>query len=251
MKDAIAALAARIDQAQSMVCFTGAGISTESGIPDFRSPGTGLWSRMRPIPFREFLTSPQRRRESWQRRFQGDRQMDQAEPNRGHRVIARWIREGRCDSVITQNVDGLHQASGIPVDKVVELHGNATYAHCLDCGNRVELTELEAQFAAQGDVEACGHCGGIIKTATISFGQPMPEQPMRRAQQLTATCDLFLVAGSSLSVYPAAAFPEEAGRGGARLAIINREATHLDGAADLVVHGELGDVLEAVAAQLG
>ncbi len=250
MNDAIAQLAERIQQSRSMVCFTGAGISTESGIPDFRSPGTGLWNRMRPIPFGEFVTSPERRRESWQRRFQGDRVMDHAEPNSGHAVIARWVRNGWCQAVITQNVDGLHQRSGIPADRVIELHGNATYAHCLDCGARVALADLELQFAERGDVDDCGLCGGIIKPATISFGQPMPEAPMQRAEELTAGCDLFLVAGSSLTVYPAAAFPEEAARRGAALVIINRDATHLDGAADLVLHDELGHVLEGIEALL-
>lgn len=236
-------LAAMVDGSERIVCFTGAGISTESGIPDFRSPGTGLWTKMQPIPFDEFLASESVRTESWRRRFEGPGTIEGAEPNRGHRALARLVELGRCSHVITQNVDGLHQRSGIPPDQVIELHGNATYATCLSCSLRMELETLRNQFELDGRIAPCSACGGIIKSATISFGQAMPSGPMAAAETAIMECDLILVAGSSLAVYPAAAFPERAKAMGARLAIVNREPTPLDNLADLVVHGELGPTL--------
>ncbi len=229
--------------ARKIVFFTGAGISTESGIPDFRSPGTGLWTRMKPIQFQNFISSDEVRQGSWRRRFSGDRTLENAKPNVGHLSIARLVEEGRCLAVITQNVDNLHQDAGVPEEQVIELHGNASYASCLSCSTRYELTDLEQQFAKQARVDPCRRCGGIIKSATISFGQAMPEQEMQRAQAATAACDLMVVVGSSLVVYPAAGFPEQAKLLGAKLVIINREETPLDGIADLVMHGEIGPTL--------
>jgi NAD-dependent deacetylase len=177
-----------IDSSERIVFFTGAGISTESGIPDFRSPGTGLWTKMKPIQFQDFVASDAVRQESWRRRFSGERVLERARPNAGHRAIARLAEVGKVIAVITQNVDNLHQDSGVPVDKVIELHGNAHHATCLSCGWRYELAELETQFREHGRVEPCARCGGIVKTATISFGQSMPEREMARAQ--TAIEDL-------------------------------------------------------------
>jgi len=228
------------------VVFTGAGISTESGIPDFRSPG-GVWTRYKPIQYQEFITSEDARRESWRRKFDDVHGFDGAEPNRGHRAVAKLVREGKVSAVITQNTDGLHQASGIPDDKVIELHGNNTYASCLDCGQRYDLETIRVNFQAEGTLPVCNDCGGLVKAATISFGQPMPEGPMRRAQEETLSCDFFIAAGSSLQVYPAAGFPEIAGRNGACLAILNREATPLDAIADVVLHREIGPTLGEVA----
>ncbi len=145
--------------------------------------------------------------------------------------------------MITQNVDNLHQDSGVPADKVIELHGNASYATCLECGLRHELAELKGPFLEHGEIPSCRACGGIVKTATISFGQPMPPGPMARAEAATLACDLFLVLGSSLVVYPAAGFPLMAKRNGARLAIVNREPTDQDAFADLVLHEEIGAAL--------
>jgi NAD-dependent deacetylase len=230
--------------ARRAVVFTGAGISTESGIPDFRSPG-GIWTQMQPIMFQDFVSSAEMRREAWRRRFASDPVMRAAEPNRGHRAVARLVREGKVAAVITQNIDGLHQASGIPARQVIELHGNTTYATCLDCAERYELEPLRAAFERDGDVHDCRACGGLIKTATISFGQAMPEAPMLRAQQEVLAADLCIVLGSSLVVYPAAGFPEIAKRNGARLVIVNREETGLDDIADLVIHRGIGDVLGA------
>jgi len=224
------------------VVFTGAGISTESGIPDFRSPG-GLWTKNQPIDFRDFVASEEARREAWRRKFNMDGVMKTAEPNRGHRAVEKLVRLGTVKSVITQNVDGLHQASGIPDAKVIELHGNTTYARCLECFERYELAPIRAAFEADETLPICEKCDGIVKTATISFGQSMPEVEMRRAEIEALAADLFLAIGSSLVVYPAADFPALAKRNGARLVILNREPTPLDGFADLVLNDEIGPVL--------
>ncbi len=231
-----------IEQARRGIVFTGAGISTESGIPDFRSP-TGIWQTAKPIMFQDYLASAEMRREAWRRKFFSDPTIRAAEPNRGHRAVARLVREGKVSSVITQNIDGLHQASGIPDQQVIELHGNSTYAHCLDCGERYEIDALRAGFERDGDMHDCVACGGLIKTATISFGQSMPEAAMLRAQAETRAADLCIVLGSSLVVYPAAGFPEMAKRNGAKLVIVNNEETGLDHMADLVIHRGIGDVL--------
>jgi len=235
-----------IEEASRIVVFTGAGISTESGIPDFRSPG-GIWTRMRPIDFSEFLASEEARRESWRRRFATDPTMRAAEPNRGHRAVATLVGRGKASAVITQNIDGLHQASGVPANRVIELHGNTTYAHCLDCAQRYALGDIRIEFERTGDAPNCVACGGFVKTATISFGQSMPPAAMIRAEEETLAADLFIAIGSSLVVYPAAGFPEIAARKGARLVILNREPTGLDPLADLVLHREIGATLgEAV-----
>jgi NAD-dependent deacetylase len=245
-QDQLSEFARMIDAASNIVFFTGAGVSTESGIPDFRSPGTGLWNKMKPIQFQDFVASEETRTESWRRRFTGERPMENAEPNSGHKAIAELVAQGKSSAVITQNIDNLHQNSGIPDEKIIELHGNASYASCLSCGTRYELADLESQFHQQGRVDACSRCGGIIKSATISFGQAMPEAEMRRAQAATEACDLMVVVGSSLVVYPAAGFPEYAKQLGAGLVILNREATPLDGIADLVLNLEIGPSLSFV-----
>ncbi len=234
-----------IDRSRYTVLFTGAGMSTESGVPDFRSPG-GVWSRMKPIPFQDFLNDPDQRRESWRRTFAGTAGWVGAKPNRGHFAIAELVKRGKVACVITQNVDNLHQDSGIPADRIIELHGNASYATCLACGLRHELEELQPGFVERGEIPQCRACGDIVKVATISFGQPMPQAAMLRARRETLAADLFLVLGSSLTVYPAAGFPLAAKENGAALAIINRDPTPLDGAADLVIHDEIGAVLAAI-----
>ena len=235
-----------LDGARRAVVFSGAGISTESGIPDFRSPGTGIWNKVKPIEFDKFMASDAVRQESWRRRFGGVREMESAQPNKGHQAVARLVEEGKVIGVITQNVDNLFQDAGIPEKQVVELHGNASYAKCLGCGTRYEMAALESQFRELERVDPCQRCGGIIKSATISFGQPMPEDAMRRAREYTESCDLMLATGSTLIVYPAAGFPEYAKQLGARLVILNREATALDGIADLIVHDEIGRALSYV-----
>jgi NAD-dependent deacetylase len=238
----IESLRTLLDRSRRALFFTGAGISTESGIPDFRSPG-GIWSRMQPIYFQEFVASEEKRREAWRRRFDNRDGWVGAQPNSGHRAVARLIARGKASAVITQNVDNLHQASGVPEDKVIELHGNATYARCLGCSLRIELADIEREFQASGTVGPCKACGGIVKSATISFGQQMPLLPMQRALDETMACDLFIVLGSSLSVFPAADFPLRAKRQGAALVIVNRDPTEMDELADLVIHAGIGATL--------
>ena len=244
-QDLIEDLHALLDRARKVVPFTGAGISTESGVPDFRSPGSP-WMVNKPIPFEAFLASREVRIEAWHRKFAMDDHYRGAQPNSGHRALARLVEQGRSPGLVTQNIDGLHQASGLSDDKVVELHGNGTFATCLTCGWRHELDAIRPIFETTGEPPACVVCGGIVKSATISFGQAMPPEPMRRAQELTLEADLFLVTGSSLVVYPAASFPVLAKRNGARLVIVNREPTELDPMADLVIHADIGPTLAAV-----
>ena len=244
---AIESLRSLVAASRRAVVFSGAGISTESGIPDFRSPG-GVWTKMQPIYFQDFLASEEMRRESWRRRFANADGWNNAQPNRGHMAVAQWVGRGKVAAVITQNVDNLHQASGVPEDKVIELHGNATYARCLKCLVRIELNVIEHEFRATGSVGPCARCGGMVKSATISFGQPMPQEQMRRAAMETQSCDLFVVLGSSLTVFPAADFPVQAKRRGARLVIVNREPTEVDERADVVIHEGIGDTLSAALA---
>jgi NAD-dependent deacetylase len=231
-----------LDAARHAVVFTGAGISTESGIPDFRSPG-GIWTRMAPIDFQDFIASEEARREAWRRRFAMEDTFRGAEPNRGHRAVATLVRRGTVSSVITQNIDGLHQASGVSDRQVIELHGNTTYATCLDCGERHELAPIRVAFETDAIPPRCAKCEGLVKTATISFGQSMPVLAMQRAEAETLAADLFIVLGSSLVVYPAAGFPELAKHNGAKLVIVNHEETGLDRYADLVLHEPIGDTL--------
>jgi NAD-dependent deacetylase len=243
LETGVARLREAVEAARVVVPFTGAGISTECGIPDFRSPG-GIWTKNRPIPFDEFLTSQDMRNEAWRRRFAMEEHFAAAQPGRGHRALASLYRSGKSPGVVTQNIDNLHQSSGIAAEHVIELHGNNSYALCLDCAARYELSWVREKFTASGGkAPDCPDCDGHIKTATVSFGQAMPEGPMRRAEELTRACDLFLVIGSSLVVWPAAGFPLMAKRNGAQLVIINREATEFDEIADLVVHEDIGTVL--------
>jgi NAD-dependent deacetylase len=237
-------LASHLKASSRIVVFTGAGISTESGIPDFRSPG-GVWSKMKPIYFQEFVGSELKRREAWTRVFSGAAGWVGKKPNAGHFAVARLVASGKAAAVITQNVDNLHQASGVADGKVIELHGNASYAKCLSCGLRHELEELRPIFVDRGDIPVCRDCGELVKSATISFGQQMPEEPMLQAEAETQACDLFLVLGSSLVVTPAALFPVKAKQYGAKLVIVNRDATPLDDIADLVLHVEIGATLTA------
>src|SRR5262249_51479108 len=240
---AVARLRDVLDNAKAVLPFTGAGISTECRDPVFRSPG-GIWSRMKPIPFDEFVGSQEARNEAWRRRFAMEDHFAAARPGRGHFALASLYRAGKAHAVVTQNIDNLHQSSGIEPEHVIELHGNNTYATCLDCAKRFELSWVKERFAAAGGrAPDCPDCDGHIKTATVSFGQAMPEHEMRRAEELTRTCDLFLAVGSSIVVWPAAGFPLMAKRNGAHLIIINREATDFDPIADLVVREDIGTVL--------
>jgi NAD-dependent deacetylase len=238
-------LARMIDEADRVVAFTGAGISTECGIPDFRSRDTA-WTRHPPMPFQDFLASDDNQIIAWTRKFAMDDLHGDAKPGRGHAALARLTEVGKVAGIITQNIDGLHQAAGTPGDRVVELHGNGTYAVCLACGVTHQIARVRERFAADGRPPRC-LCGGIVKSATISFGQSMPADAMARARDLVATCDLMISIGSSLVVYPAAGFPMLAKENGARLAIVNRDPTPLDDIADLVLRGDIGSILAPLA----
>jgi NAD-dependent deacetylase len=241
---AIERLGEMMGASRNAVAFTGAGISTESGIPDFRSPG-GLWDNNKPIPFDEFLASQEMRNEAWRRKFAMEDQFRAAKPTRGHLALAQWIASGKMSAIITQNIDNLHQASGVAAEKIIELHGNGSYATCLDCATRYEIDWVRQRFEhARGVAPNCSRCSGPVKSATVSFGQQMPEREMERAEKAMLAADLFIAIGSSLVVWPAAGFPLRAKQNGAQLIIVNREPTDLDRIADLVVRGEIGDVLE-------
>ena len=240
-------LAALLREARRPVFFTGAGISTESGLPDFRSP-SGFWSNNKPIPFDEFVASATARRRSWLRNREIIARVNAIQPNPGHLAIAAWMAQRPAALLITQNVDGLHQRAGAPVERTIELHGNATYATCLDCGRRHDPAPFHRVAEEGGELPGCPHCAGLVKSATISFGQQMPVAALARASEAAAACDLMLVAGSSLVVHPAAALPEHAAAAGAPLVILNREPTPLDALAQIVIHDELGRIFEALAA---
>ncbi|WGD48711.1 NAD-dependent protein deacetylase [Bradyrhizobium sp. CB1650] len=242
LRSGIERLGDMIAAAKTIVPFTGAGISTECGIPDFRSPG-GLWTRNRPIPFDEFVASQDARDESWRRRFAMEATFAAAKPGRGHRALASLYRAGKVPAIITQNIDNLHQASGFAADHVIELHGNTTYACCIGCGQIYQLDWVRERFEANGAAPDCTVCDEPVKTATVSFGQAMPEDAMQRATELSQACDLFIAIGSSLVVWPAAGFPMMAKNCGARLVIINREPTDQDDIADLVIHHDIGESL--------
>lgn len=234
----ISALRDLIAAARSVVALTGAGISTESGIPDFRSPG-GIWAQMRPITFQDFVASEELRLEDWRRRFRMNESFARAEPNAGHRGLALMAGEGSLRTLITQNIDGLHQRAGFPAARLVEIHGNVSYGRCLQCGTTMPLDAAREFIDTTGTSPRCG-CGGLVKAAIVSFGERMPEEAMRRASEAAAVADLFLVAGSSLQVQPAASLPLMAVRSGARLVIMNRDETPLDDTADLVIRDSIG-----------
>ncbi len=215
------------------VVFTGAGVSTESGIPDFRSPG-GLWTRYAPIDYSDYLRDPAMRQESWRRGLHTYPPMAAAEPNAAHQTIADWFRAGLVRGVVTQNIDGLHQKAGVPDQDVIELHGNAHWIVCLHCAARFDRPSVHARVEAGEADPACPDCGGLLKTATISFGQALPVAAIEAARRLHASARLCLVIGSSLVVYPAATLPEVTLDAGGELAIVNFTETHLDRFATLL-----------------
>ena len=232
--------AARIRESDQIVVFTGAGISTESGIPDFRSPG-GIWTRYRPVTFQEYMTSESARIEAWKRRLDGWEQYRNAKPNVGHYFVQALSVKEKLIGLITQNVDGLHSVAGVPDEKIVELHGSSRKILCMGCTKEFEPEPIMNGLVGDFASPKCDTCGGILKSATVSFGQAMPEQAMRIAQGWTEQAKVFIVMGSSLQVQPAASFPVLAKRNGALLAIINREDGPLDDIADFVHHGAIGE----------
>ena len=240
LADNLDALYAKITAATNMVGFTGAGVSTASGVPDFRSPGSP-WIKYPPVDYHGFMTSAEARREAWARKFKMDDIYKDAKSGVVHHVFAQWLENGKMRAIITQNIDALHSEAcaqyNAPADKVIELHGNGKSARCLSCGLRYEIAAVRRGFEETGAAPVCV-CGGFIKSATISFGERMPEAPMRQALVATQACDVFLCVGSSLVVKPAADFLRLAKQAGAYIAIINRTSTPLDGIADCLIHDE-------------
>mgnify|MGYP001419436936 FL=1 len=220
------------------VFFTGAGISTNSGIPDFRGP-KGFWKTNAPIMFQDFVNQESQRLKYWTQSVEFKSNFQEKKPNEGHIIITDIINEKESGHCITQNVDNLHQRSGLKDDQITELHGNATYAVCLNCQKKFELIKIHQEFQEIRQSPSCDECDGWIKTATISFGQPMPEDKMIIAQAETLKADVFIVAGSSLSVFPAANFPLIAKENGAKLIIVNNEETQFDHFADILIHDDI------------
>lgn len=230
-------------ESRFIVAFTGAGISTESGIPDFRSPG-GIWSQSQPVMYQDFLASAEARYEYWRQKSLSHRDFEAAEPNAGHRILAKWEQQGRLHGVITQNIDGLHESAGSR--NVLQLHGTARQIACLDCGVGFDADPWVKEFLENDRVPSCPECGGLLKHATISFGQSLPPDVLRQASQWTQDCDLLLVMGSSLVVEPAASMPRLAQQSGAKLVIINRDPTDQDSLADAVLQAGIGETLAEI-----
>ena len=236
-------LADLIKDKKEFVAFTGAGISTESGIPDFRGP-RGIWKKYKPIMLREFLSNPQDREEYWRRKIELYPALSSAEPNIGHVSLAEIFKAGFLKYVITQNIDGLHQKAGIPVENVIELHGSNTYISCLSCGKRYEWEDILPLFDKGVKAPKCAKCEGWLKPATISFGQSMPEKETATALEIARKIKILVVVGSSLQVYPAASIPGITTQAGGIFAIINNTSTVQDTAADIILTGNAGDILK-------
>lgn len=247
-KNVIETIAGFIAESENAIAFTGAGISTESGIADFRSPG-GIWSRYQPVYYQDFLKSEDARKQYWVMKKEGYSELKNARPNDGHRSLARLEAVGRLAAVITQNIDGLHQEAGSR--KVLELHGTNRYGLCLQCNARSDLDEIQAVLESGIEVPLCDQCGGCLKMATVSFGQPLPSDVLEEAFDLALKADLFLALGSSLAVEPAASIPRHAKNNGARLVIINNTETPLDRSADVLVRHSIGETLSRVVEHFG
>ena len=245
---AVQTLAAWLRESRRGVAFTGAGISTESGIADFRSPG-GVWSRHKPVMYQDFLNDPAERRRYWLIRKESVPEFQAAEPNAGHAALARIEAMGHLVGIITQNIDELHQRAGSK--HVLEVHGTAMRVHCLDFDKRYSAEEISVRLVAGEEEPRCDDCGGILKSMTVSFGEGLPEDVWAASVELTRNCDLFLALGSSLVVHPAAGLPELAVRNDAKLIIINRAPTPLDSIADLVINAPIGETMGAVMEAMG
>jgi len=242
----INAAAEMILTSRSLVVFTGAGISTESGIPDFRSPG-GIWTKFDPEDFtiQKFLTSPETRKKQWRVLLDGGFIVD-AEPNRAHHAVAALEEMGKLTCVITQNIDNLHQKAGNSPEKVYELHGNMKWLRCMDCDVRYPLDKIVERYRLQEDIPDCEHCHGILKPDVVFFGELLPEATLKKATFNATRCDLLIVIGSSLVVYPAASIPMYAKESGAKLVIINNAPTPCDSVADVIIHYSAGEVMERI-----
>lgn len=244
-RERMARAKAFLENAGKVVAFTGAGISTESGITDFRSPG-GVWDRHRIVTYQEFLESREARVEYWKMKRELFEEMKGARPNRAHLALAALEKSGRLACLITQNIDGLHQEAGNSPELVIELHGTNRRALCLGCQRRWPIADIQARLDAGEPAPSCGDCGGFIKPATVSFGQPMPVEALRRAYECAADCDLFLMVGSSLQVEPAASIPPASRDAGASLLFVNRTETPWDHIADLIFRENAGEALSAL-----
>ena len=234
-------------ESSRIVGFSGAGISTDSGIPDFRSPN-GFWQKNRIVQFQQFVSNLDDRIEYWRQKVASWPQVREAQPNPGHGAFVELHRQGKLAAMITQNIDGLHQKAGLPSQIVYEIHGTTLEASCLSCGDRISSDEACARVEGGEAAPACRRCGGLLKPATISFGQPMPAEVLEQAERAARSCDLFLAVGSSLVVHPAAMLPVIAKRAGARLILVNRDPTPVDAIADLCLQGELGVILPSLVA---
>ncbi len=241
----LAPVADAVRSSRKMVVFTGAGISTESGIPDYRGPN-GVWKTNRIPTVENVRTDKAGREERWEQQRRRYPEMEAREPNAGHQAIAQLERSGRVSAIVTQNIDGLHQKAGSDPEHVLELHGSSHWARCMTCGRRFPMAEIVARVAAGEQDPRCEVCGGVLRSSTILFGEALPEQTLRQAVEASSAADMMLVVGSSLAVKPAAQLPVLARRNGAGLVIVNREPTPLDDIAHAVVRGEAGPVLSTL-----
>ena len=235
-----------IINAKKIVVFTGAGISTESGIPDFRSPG-GIWSRFDPDDFtyQKFISDPEARRKQWQMLGEG-LLTTMAKPNPAHYAIAELYRLGKLDCVITQNVDNLHQKAGVPTERVFELHGNMQLAACLSCGRQYPFDQIKARLDKGEEIPDCEVCHGLLKPNAVFFGEPLPQEVLGEATHRSSSCDLFIVIGSTLIVYPAAYMPIYAHQAGAKLVIINLSSTPMDREATVLIRARAGEAMSRI-----
>jgi NAD-dependent deacetylase len=231
--------AKRLRVSRSVVFFTGAGISTESGVPDFRSPG-GVWTKYQPVLFQDFLSSESARVQHWLLKKATYELFKTVKPNLAHYAICDFEARGQLLGLITQNIDGLHTIAGTSNEKLVELHGTDRLVTCLNCGKEYQPAQVYEDLPEDFTAPTCDECGGFLKSANVSFGQSMPITAMQRAQTWSEQAKIFVVVGSSLQVQPAASFPVIAKRSAALLAIVNRDPTPLDEIADLVHHGPIG-----------
>jgi NAD-dependent protein deacetylase/lipoamidase len=241
--------AARLERSKAIVFFTGAGISTESGVPDFRSPG-GVWTKYQPVLFQDFLASESARVQHWQLKKATYELFKTVKPNRAHDAICDLEKRGQLLGLITQNIDGLHKLAGTSDEKLVELHGTDRFVTCLDCSKRYQPADVYEIWHDALPAPTCGECGGFLKSANVSFGQPMPVEAMWRAQAWSERAEIFIVVGSSLQVQPAASFPVIAKQSGACLAIVNRDPTPLDDLADFIHNGAIGEFFQQLMALL-
>lgn len=245
--EAVRRIAEFIREAEKVVVFTGAGVSTESGIADFRSPG-GVWQKYNPDDYyyQKFISNEDSRAKYWQMSYELYETLQKAKPNAAHRAIVELEKMGKLDCVITQNIDNLHQQAGNSPKKVIELHGTAISVSCLSCRKKYPRQEIQSRLHKGDRVPKCDACGGILKPDTVAFGQSMPPRELEEAFRRASGCDLFIVIGSSLVVQPASSIPLAVSEGGAKIVIINRDPTSHDSYADVVIHGSAGEVMRKI-----